>query len=464
MKRKGLYIVLFVFVAFLVYETAGALAVFARMKKFEGTVMPAASFCQEGNAGRAMIAETGKEALDLRLSLFEEAKERIAITTFDIRPGESTSDIFAALLHAADRGVEVQIIVDGMYGMLNMRQNPLFYGAGSHPNIQIRYYNPPSLLRPWTINGRMHDKYVLVDDQFLFMGGRNMFDYFIGEYEGIPKGLDREVLIWNNEGADGSVMELVNAYFTSMWENTVCRPVFEKPPVWKRRAAEEEKAAMALRYEGLSVKRPDWEAITVPIKQAVFIHNPTHIYGKEPYVFAQLVELMKSAEKNVLIHTPYIVCSEEMYEGLSQVVQAVPETEILINSIASGDNVCASSDYMREKPRVLELGAQLYEYMGVHSTHGKSVAIDHDLSVIGSYNFDNRSTYVDTETMVVIHSEELNQQLRGYLEELKEGSLLAAEDGSYVPKEGGAVNQLSKGKEWFIRGLSLVTRLVRYLI
>ena len=52
--------------------------------------------------------------------MFEEAKESIVMTSFDIREGESTSDMFASLLAAADRGVKVQIIVDGMYGMLHM--------------------------------------------------------------------------------------------------------------------------------------------------------------------------------------------------------------------------------------------------------------------------------------------------------------------------------------------------------
>ena len=463
MKRRIFLIGIFLVACFLIYVLAGALLPFVHMKSFEGTVLPASSFYQDGDAGRAMIAETGQEALDIRLSMFEEAKEKICITTFDIRPGQSTEDIFAALLHAADRGVKVQLIVDGMYGMLNMKQEPVFFAAGSHPNIEIRYYNPPSILRPWTINGRMHDKYVLVDGRFLFMGGRNMFDYFIGDYEEV-KGLDREVLIYQTEGSDKQVISQVEAYFKEMWENPVCASVFEKIPHRKLEAVEEAKTALAERYENLTVETMDWESMTVPIKQAVFIHNPTHIYGKEPYVFAQLTELMKQAKENVFLHTPYIVCSEDMYQGLTEVAEAVPEFELLINSIASGDNVCASADYMREKPRVEKIGAALYEYMGEHSTHGKSIAIDDDLSVIGSYNFDNRSTYVDTETMVVIHSPELNAQLRGKFAALKDQSLQVAEDGGYLPKEGVSEHQMPDAKKGMIKALSLVIRLVRYLV
>ena len=41
----------------------------------------------------------------------------------------------------------------------------------------------------------------------------------------------------------------------------------------------------------------------------------------------------------------------------------------------------------------------------------KAVLIDERLSVVGSYNLDIRSTYLDTELMLVIDSKKLNQQI-----------------------------------------------------
>ena len=49
---------------------------------------------------------------------------------------------------------------------------------------------------------------------------------------------------------------------------------------------------------------------------------------------------------------------------------------------------------------------------GVTSQYGKqAVLINVSLSVIGSYNLDMRSTYLDTELMLVIDSEKLSQQI-----------------------------------------------------
>ena len=53
----------------------------------------------------------------------------------------------------------------------------------------------------------------------------------------------------------------------------------------------------------------------------------------------------------------------------------------------------------------------MYELMNDYPVHTKAVLINDRLSVVGSYNLDMRSTYLDTELMLVIDSEKLNQQI-----------------------------------------------------
>ena len=74
--------------------------------------------------------------------------------------------------------------------------------------------------------------------------------------------------------------------------------------------------------------------------------------------------------------------------------------------------------------------------MGGHSCHTKAVLIDDRMSIVGSYNLDMRSTYVDTEVMFVIHGEEFNAVLEHYLAEMEEDSLLVSGLETYVEKEG----------------------------
>ena len=97
-----------------------------------------------------------------------------------------------------------------------------------------------------------------------------------------------------------------------------------------------------------------------------------------------LTELMKQANDKVIIHTPYIVCNDYMYDALTQVNASVPDVRMMINSVANGDNVVASSDYLKNKKNVIETGITIYEYDGGTSYHGKSVVIDDYVSIVGS--------------------------------------------------------------------------------
>ena len=88
---------------------------------------------------------------------------------------------------------------------------------------QIRLYNPVNILLPWRLQGRMHDKYIMVDYQAYMIGGRNTFDYFIGNYEQENNSLDREVLIYNTKPEQPGSMAKLETYFESVWNSKYCR-------------------------------------------------------------------------------------------------------------------------------------------------------------------------------------------------------------------------------------------------
>ena len=118
-------------------------------------------FYGTGSVDRAALIDDNVAALEIRIRMIEEAQKRLIFTNFDIRDCESGRDVAAALLAAAERGVQVQVLTDGMNGLVSMASSPVFYALGAHPNIEIRFYNTPNPLMPWTFNGRLHDKYIL---------------------------------------------------------------------------------------------------------------------------------------------------------------------------------------------------------------------------------------------------------------------------------------------------------------
>ena len=104
---------------------------------------------------RILCIDDNKEALIWRLRLIGAAKERIILTTFDFRDEESGQDIMAALWEAAQRGVKVQILVDGINGMFFLSDSSHFKQLVSHEQVEARFYNPIDLFRPWRTNYRI---------------------------------------------------------------------------------------------------------------------------------------------------------------------------------------------------------------------------------------------------------------------------------------------------------------------
>lgn len=81
-----------------------------------------------------------------------------------------------------------------------------------------------------------------------------------------------------------------------------------------KKRIKEQTALLEKRYEALQENYKelfdgsyDYLSHTVPTNRIRLVSGPTGIYGKEPDVFYTLTELMKRAEKRVVIHTPYVV-------------------------------------------------------------------------------------------------------------------------------------------------------------
>ena len=471
-RRKR--IVLTGLLLFILYFMAGLLLPFCRFKtvgdEYQQKVQNRGYYGQEGQGtDRACIIETAMEALEVRLQMLDCAREEIVLATFDMRDCESTRDIAAVLLQAADRGVKVRILVDGVSGLLRMRK-PIFKVLGGHENIEIRLYNEPNPLLPWTLNGRMHDKYIMVDGTYLLMGGRNTFDYFLGAYTDKNLSLDREVFFVSDRMMEGSAIAQMEEYYKLVWEQKVCKSLYNEEKYEQGSKERKLREELDNRYKELEEIIPkDAEEIsfvtgTVPVEKVTLLYNPVSIMGKEPWVFYELVELMKQAKEKVYIHTPYVVCNSYMYEELAKIAGQVPQTTIQLNAISNGDNVCASADYLYNKKELLSCNMTVYEYDGGDSSHGKSILVDDRISVIGSFNFDMRSAYLDTELMFVIDSRELNLSLEEKLAALEQDSMRVLSEKEYMVPFGHKRTELDKGKELFLKLFGFLVQPFRFLL
>ena len=413
----------------------------------------------------AEVIEDNGDALLERIKLISNARDEIILSTFDFRADDSGKLILGALLDASERGVSVNVIVDGVSGFLRMNGNPYFEALAAGEGTSIKIYN---------------------DRSSYIIGGRNTFSYFLGSSSPY-KNYDRDALVYCENPDENSSVNDILSYFGKVWnykeskafingvnaltdtdtyftisekneynycvENTYSHNnsvdssrITDK----KNKLAAKKKVAAAREelhslyadycedntdngiYKGLgkSVYK-DMFKDAYEVNNVALLSNPIEYSSKKPYVWYQLVELMKKAESRVKLHTPYIICNDYMYEGLKSVCDTVGDVSLMTNSVANNGNPFGSADYYVNKNRILGTGIDVWEYEGGYSYHGKSVLIDDNISVIGSFNIDMRSAYLDTELMLVIDSKDINRELNQSMEGYERVARKADKDGSY---------------------------------
>lgn len=435
---------------------------------FSGAGVNLSETDESGRERAQVLADNGK-ALEERIRLISQAKDRIILSTFEFRTDESGKDVLAALQAAAKRGVSVQILADGMAATIRMTGNEYFYALSAMENVQIRIYNPITLLQPWKLMGRMHDKYLIADDTAYILGGRNNYDYFLGDHDGY-KNYDWDVLVYHpGEGQGGSMKQLLS-YFDQVWNLPLCKIFHDDSRELEKKKVMQAGKELEDRYEAMKQERPSWfepcDYIeqTRPVNQIELVTNPTHCYAKEPVVFYAITELMGQAEKEVRFHTPYIICNDWMLERLEEVCQKVPEVKLMTNSVANNGNPFGAMDYEKYKGKILDTGVGILEYDGGVSYHGKCFVIDDRLSGIGSFNWDMRSVYLDTEMMLIIDSPEVNADLRREMGQYEADALTVIDETSYELPEGTEPQKISLKKRVRIEVLRLLAGWARFLM
>lgn len=411
---------------------------------------------------RVCVVDENDEALLWRLRMIESAEERIDLATWELEDDETGRTVMAALADAADRGVQVRLLIDGLQGQRRLAFSSTFDALVNCDNVEVRFYNPVEIGSFHNAHYRMHEKYLIVDDTMYLLGGRNTGDTYLKNGEGDSDTFaDRDILVYTAQpGADTSLAEL-QTYFDKVWdlgEKQRRRMDGERQAAARAQAGALLDAAHA-RY-GARLEEYDILAETIATNGVTLLYGEIDPLNKEPVLWKQLCQLMAGAQDSIIFQTPQLMADDEMRQDLLALVQQVGEgsLELITNVVEKGVNI-SSADHDNQRGKIVETGAEVYECADEYPVHTKTILIDDSLSIIGSYNLDPRSTYLDTEVMVVVDSPELNALLRQRAEDLKTKSRLALADGSFAYGEDYVAVQLPESTQKFYE---LMTRVLRY--
>jgi putative cardiolipin synthase len=401
------------------------------------------------------VLDDPQEALLARAWLVERAERSVEVQYF-IWSTDNIGILAAeALLRAADRGVQVRVLVDDL--MIDAPDKSLL-ALARHPWIDIRIYNPKTSVGvPLTtrvlnmvtdfraVNQRMHDKTLIVDGKVGITGGRNMAtEYF--DYNQRYNFRDRDVALL------GAAVGAMRANFEAFWSSPLAARVEDLYDglglMQKNVKVTDAEVQRIYRDLGEYARAP--ENFAPEVRRAIattpesfprvaaalvwtgvdFIHDrPGKNDGTAGLAgggdsSAALERLLASARKEVVIQSPYLVLSERALELFRSLRARGVAVRINTNSLASTDNLPAFSGYRQQRRRLLAMGIAIYEYrpdarvqqqmmqqrvvtprgpQPVFSLHAKTMVIDGSIVFVGTYNLDPRSENLNSEVGAVIH-------------------------------------------------------------
>ena len=445
LKRTGKVFCLFLLIVVLVNVL---LPLFCRKpdEKYVESLRETEFTSETAGTEKICCIDDNEEALLWRLRMIGTAKESIVLSTFDLRADDNGTKILAALNCAAARGVKIQLLIDGIYQQLFLAGSSDFQALASYENVEVGVYNPVTPANLFKVNYRMHDKYLIVDEKMYLLGGRNSNDIFLGDQtKGINE--DRDILVYDTSEGQGESLNQLQDYFHKIWKES-CVSIKKGKQSSKYtdayRHMEEIYTSLLKKYNDIETYSA-WEKDTTEANKITLINNGTEAGRKTPQVLQAIRYLTENAD-HVIIQTPYVICNGYMYDVL-QGISDHAKLQIVLNAVEKGSNPWGCTDYLNQKKKILETGADVYELMNDYPVHTKAVLIDNRLSVVGSYNLDMRSTYLDTELMLVIDSEKLSQQIHetesDYMEKSKE-ALANGQETEGAKYQGKVLNRKKK--------------------
>ncbi len=406
----------------------------------------------ESEKERALLMPTSEESFVRRLRLIEDAERTIDFVVYDNYEDSGPAYFYGAVLRAADRGVKVRLIFDGKMGRLKGKYRDLQDILQNHNNIEVYLFNPTNILKPSGLFVLCHDKITIVDDDKMIVGGANMG---MGAY---TANYDMEVMI-TNSGKDG-VVGRAKEYFDSVLSSGLAERKISKKCDFS--AKERYKDEFIEYYEAFSVGEVDYAEQGAAVDRVTFLSNPVNDGKKEPIIYQGLMNLMESSQDTAIV-TPYALLTDEKIDTLIRNARRNRRVRLVTNSLYNTRNV-GYAVYQAEREKYIDGSVELWEFQADNQLHAKMFTFDGRYSAIGSFNLDERSAHVDTESMLVIDSEAFAAAVNRYIDGVFiANSLRVGEDNEYIPSDTVSPGVVPDGKAFKYKLMNILSLLINII-
>lgn len=321
----------------------------------------------------------GKAYLRDIVAGIENARESVDLEVFIMRSDQFGLVLLEALKKAAERGVRVRFVVDGLGSAPWLRLTEFNL---DHDNIELRIFHPMPLMGYYLvslvstktmidgiskINRRNHKKLVIIDRRLVFLGSHNFWE---------------SSFYWKELGIRiDPCPERVIASFEYSWSRSKRHPTLKRIPnkkSWREQEhpPEQVQTSLTRKVRRLNLK---W-----------------------------LCRQIDRAKHNVWLMTPYFSPPLRLMKALCAAGESGRDVSLILPLRSNHFFMKVVSRYYYYK--LLRSNVVIYEYEPA-MLHAKAIIIDNQ-SMLGSTNLNHRSFFHDLEIMVTLISDKAKQALK----------------------------------------------------
>lgn len=377
---------------------------------------------------KVAILDDPKVSLQARISLIRSAKKSLDIATYIYGNDESSTQTLLEIINAADRGVKVRIVVDALNNHLPKELTAYMSAKG----IRIKVFNEFALKKKLNNVIRMHAKLIVSDHLKYIVGGRNIVNsyFYIGDQTNFK---DREIFVAGRSGKDAT-QQFNNLWFSALVEEIIHDKVLSEKKNLK---------IIKEYFSGLAtLPMLSQDAINQSLKSikyhntaqlAIVMDRPHSHKYTEKNTTNYLIERINKSKHKIVIESPYVVFSKEIYDALQSAIFRGVDVQIITNSMMTSDSYIVLPIYYKERDQLIEAGFDIREFQGENQyLHTKMFVFDDEELAIGSFNLDMLSANINTEILVVTSEIGIVQHALNYYYETKKQSV-PAQVNPYVP-------------------------------
>ncbi len=309
---------------------------------------------------------TSDEAWKAILEDIKNAEKSIEVELFILDVDDVGISLLNALREKARQGVKVKLLVDAggsyVFYLSNLHKEVLKDG------IELSYFNH---FLPWypkklhLIYFRDHRRSIVIDEKIAYTGGACFSDNMAGW---------RDTMI---RIEDDMAIGDMHMAFKRMWSLS-------------------EHLHFAKRHN--------------PSEKEFYYLTNAPLPGRR-YLTKKFISLIKTAEKEIFLTSPYFVPSHPLFKALQRALKRGVIVNLLIPSESNHSFTDRAGDFQKE--HLLKLGMRIYMYEK-KVIHAKTAVFDDKIAIVGSMNLDNISLHYNFEGGLIITNPECVWELKSH--------------------------------------------------